>query len=56
MYSDLNVAGKTDQSTIFADIATRLTPTDGLGGDGDEVNQLGYFGGRPIQVLNLPIP
>lgn len=46
MYSDLNVAGKTDQSTIFADIATRLTPTDGLGGDGDEVNQLGYFWGQ----------
>lgn len=41
MYSDLNVAGKTDQSTIFADIATRLTPTDGLAND--EVNHLKYF-------------
>lgn len=46
MYSDLNVAGKTDQSTIFADIATRLTPTDGMGGDDSEVNQLGYFWGQ----------
>ena len=44
MYSDLNVAGKTDQSTIFADIATRLTPTDGL--NQDEVNMLGYFWGE----------
>lgn len=50
MYSDLNVAAKTDQSTIFADIATRLTPTDGLGGDDSEVNQLGYFWGKLIPL------
>jgi SusD family. len=46
METDLNVASKTDQSTIWADIATRLTPTDGLGGDDSEVNQLGYFWGQ----------
>ena len=44
MYSDLNVAGKTDQSTIFADIATRLTPTDGM--EQGEVNMLSYFWGE----------
>lgn len=44
MYSDLNVAGKTDQSTIFADIATRLTPTDGL--EQGEINMLSYFWGE----------
>jgi hypothetical protein len=44
MHSDLAVAAKTDQSTIWADIATRLTPTDGL--YNDEVNHLSYFWGE----------
>jgi hypothetical protein len=44
-HSDLAVAAKTDQSTIWADVATRLTPSDGLYGSG-EVNNLGYFWGE----------
>ena len=36
MFSDMDVAGKTDDGNIFADIATRLTPTD-------MPEQTGYF-------------
>jgi hypothetical protein len=41
MMSDMAVAGKTDDGAIFADIATRLTPSDGL--YQNDVNMLGYF-------------
>jgi hypothetical protein len=41
MMSDLAVAGKTDDGAIFADVATRLTPADGL--YNNDVNCLGYF-------------
>lgn len=43
LHTDLAVAGKTDQRTIWADPALRLTPTNGMEGGGSEVNQLGYF-------------
>ena len=43
LHTDLAVAGKTDQSTIWADPAKRLTPTNGMEGGGSEVNQLGYY-------------
>ncbi len=39
--SDIAVSGKTDDGNIFADIATRLTPSDGA--YKDDVNMLGYF-------------
>lgn len=41
MMSDLAVASKTDDGAIFADVATRLTPADGL--YDNDVNMLGYF-------------
>lgn len=43
MHTDLAVAGKTDQKTIWADPAKRLTPTNGMEGGGSEVNQLSYY-------------
>lgn len=43
LHTDLAVAGKTDQSTIWADPAERLTPTNGMEGGGSEVNQFSYF-------------
>ena len=43
LHTDLAVAGKTDQRTIWADPALRLTPTNGMEGGGSEVNQLSYF-------------
>jgi len=41
MVSDLAVSGKTDDGNIFADVATRLTPTDGI--NDDNVNMIGFF-------------
>jgi hypothetical protein len=41
MLSDLAVAGKTDDGNIFADVATRLTPTNGE--NTDDVNMIKYF-------------
>ncbi|MDL2213811.1 RagB/SusD family nutrient uptake outer membrane protein [Bacteroides sp. OttesenSCG-928-N06] len=41
MMSDLMVAAKTDDGNIFADIATRLTPTNGF--HNDNINRLNYF-------------
>ena len=41
MLSDLAVAGKTDDGNIFADVATRLTPTTGE--NTDDVNMIKYF-------------
>lgn len=41
MMSDVAVASKTDDGAIFADIATRLTPADGL--YNDNRNRLTYF-------------
>lgn len=41
LFSELSVASKTDDSSIFADVATRLTPTSGAGYDaGDWIS---YF-------------
>jgi hypothetical protein len=42
-HTDIAVSGKTDQSTIWADPADRLTPTNGLEYGGSEVNQLSYY-------------
>ncbi|WP_262915491.1 hypothetical protein [Niabella ginsengisoli] len=39
MLSDLAVSGKTDDGNIFADITTRLTPTDGI--NDNDVNMIG---------------
>lgn len=44
MLSDLAVSGKTDDGNIFADVATRLTPTNGL--LQNDVNMLAYFWGE----------
>lgn len=44
MFSDVVVAGKTDDSNIFADIATRLTPSTGI--DNNNTNRLSYFWGE----------
>lgn len=41
MFSDMAVASKTDDGNIFADIATRLTPTNGM--EQGDVNMLGFF-------------
>lgn len=41
LMSDMAVAGKTDDGNIFADIATRLTPSDGM--YQNDVNMLQYF-------------
>lgn len=42
--SDLMVSGKTDDSNIFIDVATRLTPQAGL--NNDNTNRLSYFWGE----------
>lgn len=42
MFSDVAVSGKTDDGAIFADVATRLTPTDGMY-DNVNVNRLAFF-------------
>jgi starch-binding outer membrane protein, SusD/RagB family len=44
MLSDMAVSGKTDDGSIFADVATRLTPTDGM--YTNDVNMLSYFWGE----------
>ncbi len=44
MFSDLAVAGKTDDNAIFADIATRLTPTDAI--ENNNTNRIWYFWGE----------
>ena len=44
MVSDVAVSSKTDDGNIFADVATRLTPTDGL--QQNDVNMLSYFWGE----------
>lgn len=41
MLSDIAVSGKTDAGTIFADVATRLTPTDGA--YDNNVNSIAFF-------------
>lgn len=41
MLSDVAVSGKTDAGTIFADVATRLTPTDGA--YDNNVNSIAFF-------------
>lgn len=41
MLSDLAVSGKTDDGNIFADVATRLTPTDGM--HDNEINMISFF-------------
>lgn len=41
MLSDLAVSGKTDDGNIFADVATRLTPTDGM--HDNEINTISFF-------------
>ncbi|NGM66578.1 RagB/SusD family nutrient uptake outer membrane protein [Sphingobacterium sp. SGR-19] len=44
MLSDIAVSGKTDAGNIFADVATRLTPTDGA--YDNNVNSIAYFWGQ----------
>lgn len=44
MFSDLAVASKTDDDAIFADISTRLTPTNGI--DNNNTNRIAYFWGE----------
>ncbi|WP_316846386.1 RagB/SusD family nutrient uptake outer membrane protein [Pedobacter psychrodurus] len=44
MLSDLAVASKTDDGSIFADVATRLTPTDGM--FDNDVNMISFFWGE----------
>jgi hypothetical protein len=44
MLSDVAVSSKTDDGNIFADVATRLTPTDGL--YQNDVNMLSFFWGE----------
>ncbi|SDJ93967.1 Starch-binding associating with outer membrane [Pedobacter sp. ok626] len=44
MLSDLAVSGKTDDGNIFADVATRLTPTDGM--FDNDVNMISFFWGE----------
>jgi len=41
MLSDLAVSGKTDDGNVFADVATRLTPTDGM--HDNEINMISFF-------------
>lgn len=41
MLSDLAVSGKTDDGNIFADVVTRLTPTDGM--HDNNVNTISFF-------------
>ncbi|SMD02047.1 RagB/SusD family nutrient uptake outer membrane protein [Pedobacter africanus] len=44
MLSDVAVSGKTDDGNIFADVATRLTPTDGM--FDNDVNMISFFWGE----------
>lgn len=44
MLSDMAVSGKTDDGGIFADVATRLTPTDGM--YTNDVNMMSFFWGE----------
>ncbi|MFC6099175.1 RagB/SusD family nutrient uptake outer membrane protein [Olivibacter domesticus] len=41
MLSDLAVSGKTDDGNVFADVATRLTPTDGM--HDNPINTISFF-------------
>lgn len=43
LHTELAVACKTDNSSIWIDPATRLTPTQGLYGGNNEGNQFGYY-------------
>ncbi|MNK03579.1 SusD family protein [compost metagenome] len=44
MLSDVAVSSKTDDGNIFADVATRLTPTDGI--FDNDVNMISFFWGE----------
>ncbi|TKC62062.1 RagB/SusD family nutrient uptake outer membrane protein [Pedobacter hiemivivus] len=44
MLSDVAVSAKTDDGNIFADVATRLTPTDGM--FDNDVNMISFFWGE----------
>lgn len=44
MLSDIGVSGKTDDGNIFADVATRLTPTDGM--HNNDINMIQFFWGE----------
>lgn len=44
LFSELSVASKTDDAALFADIATRMTPTSGSGYDAGDWT--GYFWGE----------
>jgi hypothetical protein len=44
MLSDVAVSGKTDDGNIFADVSTRLTPTDGA--FDSDINMISYFWGE----------
>ena len=44
MLSDIAVSSKTDDGNIFADVATRLTPTDGM--FDNDVNMISFFWGE----------
>ncbi|RZJ91457.1 MAG: RagB/SusD family nutrient uptake outer membrane protein [Chryseobacterium sp.] len=44
MLSDIGVSAKTDDGNIFADVATRLTPLDGM--FDNDVNMISYFWGE----------
>lgn len=49
MLSDLAVSGKTDAGTIFADVATRLTPTDGA--FDNNINSIAFFWDQTYQGI-----
>jgi hypothetical protein len=44
MLSDIAVSSKTDDGNIFADVSTRLTPTDGM--FNNDVNMISFFWGE----------
>jgi len=44
MLSDIGVSSKTDDGSIFADVATRLTPTSGM--SQDDINMISFFWGE----------
>ena len=44
MLSDIAVSGKTDDGNIFADVSTRLTPTDGS--YDNDINMISFFWGE----------
>jgi hypothetical protein len=44
MLSDIAVSAKTDDGNIFSDVATRLTPTDGI--FDNDVNMISFFWGE----------